>query len=131
RTGRVGLFKSCRPDYADGEQLRDFIYVKDAVEMTLFFLDRPDLSGLFNVGAGQARSWNDLARAVFAAMDREPAIDYIDMPETLRDKYQYYTQADMTRFIATGYDQPTTPLESAVTEYVREYLMEGEYLEAG
>ena len=83
--GRVRLFKSHRPDYGHGQQLRDFIYVKDAVEMTLFFLDNPDLGGLYNIGAGNARSWNDLAGAVFAAMGREPAIDYIDMPESLRE----------------------------------------------
>lgn len=128
--GRVRLFKSHRPDYGDGQQLRDFIYVKDAVEMTLFFLDNPDLGGLFNVGTGNARSWDDLAKAVFAAMGKAPAIDYVDMPDTLRDKYQYFTQADISKLQAAGYAAPTTPLEDAVKDYVQNYLAKEEYLGA-
>lgn len=126
--GRVRLFKSHRPDYGDGQQVRDFIYVKDAVEMTLFFLDNPDVCGLFNIGTGQARSWDDLAKAVFAAMGKAPAIDYVDMPETLRDKYQYFTQAEMGKLRAAGYAAPTLPLEDAVEDYVQNYLMKDEYL---
>jgi len=128
--GRVGLFKSYRPDYADGEQRRDFLYVKDAVAMTLFFLDRPELAGLYNIGTGRARSWNDLVRAVFAAMDRPEAIDYIDMPPEIRDQYQYFTQADMTRLRDAGYDRPITDLETAIADYVQRYLVKGAYLEA-
>lgn len=128
--GRVGLFKSYRPDYGDGEQRRDFLYVKDAVAMTLFFLDRPDLVGLYNIGTGRARSWNDLVMAVFAAMDRPAAIDYIDMPEEIRGQYQYFTEADMTKLRDTGYDEPTTELETAVADYVREYLATDDYLGA-
>ena len=126
--GRVRLFKSHRPDYGHGQQLRDFIYVKDAVEMTLFFLDNPDLGGLYNIGAGNARSWNDLAGAVFAAMGREPAIDYIDMPESLRDKYQYFTQADISKLRDAGCAASITPLEDAVKDYVQNYIMKDDYL---
>ena len=126
--GRVRLFKSHRPDYGHGQQLRDFIYVKDAVEMTLFFLDNPDLGGLYNIGAGAARSWNDLAGAVFAAMGREPVIDYVDMPDALRDKYQYFTQADISKLRDAGCAVPTTPLEDAVKDYVQNYLMKDDYL---
>ncbi|MEN8127942.1 MAG: ADP-glyceromanno-heptose 6-epimerase [Planctomycetota bacterium] len=127
-TGGVKLFKSHRPDYTDGGQLRDFIYVKDAVDMTLFFLGNQDVSGIFNVGTGTARNWNDLAESVFAAMDMEPNIEYIDMPETLRDKYQYFTQATMDKLRAAGCDQDTTPLETAVIDYAQNYLMEEAYL---
>ena len=126
--GRVQLFKSHRPDYGDGQQVRDFIYVKDAVEITLFFLDNPDIGGLFNIGTGNARSWDDLAKAVFAAMGKEPAIDYVDMPETLRDKYQYFTQADIAKLRAAGCTTSTTPLEEAVKDYVQNYLANEEYL---
>ena len=127
-TGGVKLFKSHRPDYTDGGQLRDFIYVKDAVDMTLFFLENQDVSGIFNVGTGNARSWNDLAKATFAAMGIEPKIEYIDMPEILRDKYQYFTQATTDKLLAAGYIKDTTTLEAAITDYVRNYLMKEAYL---
>lgn len=127
-TGGVKLFKSHRPDYADGGQLRDFIYVKDAVDMTLFFLEQPDLGGIFNVGTGIARNWNDLAKATFTAMGIEPKIEYIEMPEVLRDKYQYFTQATMDKLRAAGYAKETTPLETAITDYVQNYLMKDAYL---
>ena len=127
-TGKVRLFRSHRPDYTDGGQLRDFIYVKDAVEMTLFFLENQDIGGIFNVGTGTARSWNDLANATFAAMDIEPNIEYIDMPEHLQGKYQYFTQAAMDKLRAAGYDKDTTTLEAAVTDYVQNYLMKDAYL---
>ena len=127
-TGGVKLFKSHRPDYTDGGQLRDFIYVKDAVDMTLFFLENQDVSGIFNVGTGNARNWNDLANATFTAMGIEPNIEYIDMPEILRDKYQYFTQATMDKLRAAGYEKDTTILEDAITNYVQNYLMKEEYL---
>lgn len=130
--GRVGLFKSYKPDYADGEQKRDFLYVKDAVDMTLFFLDNPKVNGLFNIGTGRAETWNDLANAVFSAMGKKPKIEYIEMPEVLRDKYQYFTQADISKLRNAGYDKETTPLESAIKDYVQNYLRSGNYLgEAG
>lgn len=121
-TGQVQLFRSHRPDYADGEQLRDFVYVKDAVAQTLFYHDRPDVSGLFNCGTGQARSWRDLANAVFAALGREPKIEFIDIPATIREKYQYYTQADTAKTRASGYTRTAYTLEDAVRDYVQNYL---------
>ncbi|HOK96594.1 MAG: ADP-glyceromanno-heptose 6-epimerase [Phycisphaerae bacterium] len=130
QTGSVKLFKSHRPDFPDGGQLRDFIYIKDAVDMTLFFLEHPDTAGIFNIGTGKARNWNDLATAVFNAMGRPVSIEYIPMPEMLRDKYQYFTQADISKLRNAGYDNDTTPLEEAVSDYVKNYLMKGEYLGA-
>lgn len=121
--GRVQLFRSHRPDYADGEQVRDFVYVKDAVAQTLFYHDRPEVSGLFNCGTGRPRSWKDLARAVFAALDREPAIEFIDMPESIRDSYQYFTQADMTKARVAGYTRECRSLEESVRDYVQNHLI--------
>ena len=129
-TGQVKLFKSHRPDFGDGEQLRDFIYIKDTVDMTLFFLDHAELSGLYNVGTGQARNWNDLAKATFAAMGREANIEYIPMPEHLQGKYQYYTQAEISKIRNAGYSKETTTLEDAITDYVQNYLMKDAYLGA-
>lgn len=122
-TGELGLFKSYRPDYADGEQVRDFIYVADAVRQTLFFHRHPDISGIFNCGTGTARTWLDLARAVFAAMGREPKIEFIEMPESMREKYQYHTQADLTKLRRAGYGEPFTSIEDGVRDYVQGYLI--------
>ena len=122
QTGEVKLFKSYRPEYGDGEQVRDFVFVRDAVDVTLFFHDHRDVSGLFNCGTGVARTWNDLVRAVFAALGREPKITYIDMPEALRAKYQYQTQADITKLREAGYDRAVTKLEDGVREYVKNHL---------
>jgi ADP-L-glycero-D-manno-heptose 6-epimerase len=105
--------------------MRDFIYVKDAVEMTLFFLDNPQIAGLFNIGTGKARSWNDLVRAVFAAMNKKAKIEYIEMPESIRSQYQYFTQADITKLRKAGYKKETTALEDAVRDYVQNYLEKG------
>lgn len=127
-TGKVRLFKSYKSEYADGEQKRDFIYIKDAVDMTLFFYDNTQITGLFNIGSGKARTWNDLVKAVFAAMGKEPNIEYIEMPESIRNQYQYFTEADITNLRKTGYDQETTPLEDAVKDYVRNYLQKNGYL---
>src|SRR4029077_4004754 len=125
KTGVIQLFKSYRPQYSDGEQRRDFLYVKDAVDMTLHLAANPAANGIFNIGSGEARTWNDLARAVFAALGREPRIEYIDMPESIRDKYQYFTQADIHKLRSNGYDQPITSLEDAVRDYVVNYLVPG------
>jgi ADP-L-glycero-D-manno-heptose 6-epimerase len=125
QTGTIHLFKSYRPDYRDGEQRRDFLYVKDAAEMTLYLAANPNANGIFNIGSGVARTWNDLARAVFAALGREPCIEYIEMPEAIRDKYQYFTQADIGKLRAAGYDRPITSLENAVRDYVLNYLSRG------
>jgi ADP-L-glycero-D-manno-heptose 6-epimerase len=122
-TGEMVLFKSCRPDYADGEQLRDFIYVKDAVDMTLFLLDRSDINGIFNIGGGTARTWNALAAAIFSALEKPVNVRYIDMPEAIRPKYQYYTCADMAKIRAAGYDGICTTLEDAVADYLKNYLI--------
>jgi ADP-L-glycero-D-manno-heptose 6-epimerase len=124
-TGVIRLFKSYRPEYADGEPRRDFLYVKDAVAMTLHLAANPAANGIFNVGSGKAHSWNELARAIFAALDREPRIEYIEMPESLRDKYQYFTQADIGKLLSTGYMQPVTPFNDAVRDYVVNYLVPG------
>jgi ADP-L-glycero-D-manno-heptose 6-epimerase len=125
KTGVIQLFKSYRSEYRDGEQRRDFLYVKDAVSMTLHLAANPAANGIFNIGAGVARTWNELARAVFAALGREPRIEYIDMPVSIRDKYQYFTQADIGKLRAAGYGQPITSLEDAVRDYVVNYLVPG------
>lgn len=117
------LFKSHNPDYEDGGQLRDFIYVKDCVDVMLFMYDNPNVNGLFNVGTGKARSFKDLAFATFAAANKEPKIQYIDMPNELRGKYQYYTQADMSKLQEAGYSKPFTELEDGVKDYIQNYLM--------
>jgi ADP-L-glycero-D-manno-heptose 6-epimerase len=127
-TGKVRLFKSDRPEYADGGQRRDFVYVKDAVEMTLWFLDHPEHNGVFNVGTGEANDWNRLIGAVFAALGREPAIEYVPMPEELKGRYQYFTRAEMGKLRATGYARPDTRLEDAVADYVRNHLVTGKHL---
>ena len=116
--GRIRLFKSTHPDYSDGGQVRDFIYVRDAVAVTLYFHDHPRVSGLFNCGTGCARSWNDLARAVCAACDCPPAIEYIEMPAALRSAYQNHTQADISKLRTAGYLEPMTSLEEGVGDYV-------------
>ncbi len=122
-TGRMRLFRSVDPAFADGGQMRDFVYVKDCVDIVAWFLQNK-IGGIFNVGSGQARTWNDLAAAVFAAMDLPANIEYVDMPEHLRGKYQNFTQADMTRLAAAGYDNPMHSLKQGVTDYVREYLLQ-------
>lgn len=118
----VQLFRSHREGYADGGQLRDFVYVDDVVDIIAWLLGSRDVSGVFNAGSGRARSFADLATATFAAADREPRIDYIDMPEVLREKYQYFTEADMSRVRAAGYDGQSTPLEEGVRRYVQDFL---------
>jgi ADP-L-glycero-D-manno-heptose 6-epimerase len=117
------LFRSYRADYRDGGQLRDFVYVKDCVDIVVWLLRNPQVNGLFNVGTGKARSWLDLAHATFAAIDRAPAIEFIEMPAQLIDKYQYFTEAQTARLRAAGYAKPFTTLEAGVADYVRGYLM--------
>ncbi|QQS36059.1 MAG: ADP-glyceromanno-heptose 6-epimerase [Ignavibacteriales bacterium] len=127
-TGKVKLFKSRNADYKDGEQMRDFVYVKDAVDMTLFFVDKKDRNGIFNVGAGKARTWNDLVKAIFSAMNKELKIEYIDLPDHLAGKYQYFTEAVLDKIKKAGYNKPLTPLEDGVTDYVKNYLLKKSYL---
>jgi ADP-L-glycero-D-manno-heptose 6-epimerase len=122
-TGKLRLFRSHRPDFEHGEQRRDFLYVKDALAMTLHLAERPEAVGIFNIGSGHASTWNEVADALFAALDRETTVEYVDMPEAIREKYQYFTQAELTRLRSAGYDRPVTPLADAITEYVREYIL--------
>ena len=122
QTGVVKLFKSYLPEYKDGEQVRDFVYVKDAVEVCLHFARNQRASGIFNVGTGTCRTWLDLARATFAAMGREPKIEFIEMPASLRAKYQYRTEADISKLRQAGFDQPMTTLEDGVRDYVTTWL---------
>lgn len=126
--GRVALFKSYRPEFRDGEQRRDFLYVKDAVEMTLA-VAQSDASGLVNVGSGRAQTWLDLVRPIFAALDVPERIEFIEMPELLRPKYQYSTQARIDRLRASGYDAPVSTLDDAVRDYVINYLKPGRVLD--
>jgi ADP-L-glycero-D-manno-heptose 6-epimerase len=119
----IRLFKSYRKDFRDGEQKRDFLYVKDAVAMTLHLAANKKANRLFNIGSGEARTWIDLANSVFAALGKKPKIEFIEMPETIRDKYQYFTQADISRLRATGYKDKITSLENAVADYVQNYLV--------
>jgi ADP-L-glycero-D-manno-heptose 6-epimerase len=127
-TGKVRLFKSYQPEYADGEQVRDFLYVKDAVNMTLFFFDNPYINGIFNIGTGEIRTWNDLVIAVFVGMGRKPNIEYIEMPASIRNQYQYFTQADLSKLRRAGYSKQTTPLEDAIRDYIQNYLEKDMYL---
>ena len=128
-TGQIQLFKSYRPDYQDGEQKRDFLYVKDAVEMTIFLATNPSARGIYNLGYGRARTWVDLANAVFQALGKSPKIEFIDMPEPLRGHYQYFTEAKIEKLIGLGFKGPRFPLEEAVTDYVQNYLLPGQPLE--
>jgi ADP-L-glycero-D-manno-heptose 6-epimerase len=121
-TGVVKLFKSYRPDFKDGGQQRDFIYVKDAVKITLYFLERPELNGLYNAGTGKPRNFNDLAAAVFSALNMQNKIEYVDMPEGLEKKYQYFTQAQTGKLLASGFDHEFSSLEDSVRDYVQNYL---------
>ncbi len=121
-TGKVRLFKSANPDYADGEQMRDFVYVKDAVAVTLSFIENTKGNGLFNCGSGRARTWRDLVTAVFRAVNRPVNIDFIEMPETLKGKYQYFTEAKMEKLRAAIDMQPFFTLEDAVKDYVETHL---------
>jgi len=126
-TGKLQLFKSGNHEYADGEFGRDFVYVKDAVDMTLFFMEN-QTGGLFNIGSGAMNTWNALADAIFAALDRSRNVEFVEMPESLRDRYQYHTQADLMRLHTAGYAAETTPLDEAVADYVRNYLIPGRHL---
>ncbi len=122
QSGRVKLFKSYRPEYGDGEQRRDFIYVKDAVAISLHFLERPEVNGIFNAGTGIPRTFKNLALAVFSALDMEPNIQFIDMPDGLEKRYQYYTCADTAKLRAGGFEREFLSLEESVKDYVTAFL---------
>ncbi len=126
-TGKMKLFRSHRPDFEDGQQLRDFIYVIDVVEVLMYFIKNPWQSGLYNLGTGKARSFLDLTLATFAAMGKEPVIEFIDTPLDIRDKYQYFTEANMQKVLNAGYRKVFTPLEMGVRDYVKNYLIPGKY----
>ncbi len=129
-SGRIRLFQSCRPEYGDGEQRRDFVYVKDCADIIWWLLEHSEANGLFNVGSGRARTWNDLARAVFAALSLDPEIEYMEMPEGLRNRYQYYTRAEMRTLPEAGCPVEPMSLEAAVADYIGNYLQQDDpYLE--
>jgi ADP-L-glycero-D-manno-heptose 6-epimerase len=125
-SGRLALFRSERPDYEDGGQKRDFVHVKDCAALVVWLLENPAVNGVLNMGTGKARTWNDLARAVFTALDRPPLIEYVDMPEALKKKYQYFTEADMGWMERAGCPVTFRGLEEGVGDYVRGYLSDGE-----
>jgi ADP-L-glycero-D-manno-heptose 6-epimerase len=126
-SGKVKLFRSHRPDYKDGMQLRDFIYVKDVVDVLYFLMKRGEQPGIFNLGTGRARTFYDLASAVFKSLDIPEKIEFIDTPVDIRDKYQYFTEAEMGKLRNTGYDDPFYTLEEGVEEYVKEFLITGRH----
>jgi ADP-L-glycero-D-manno-heptose 6-epimerase len=128
KTGKVKLFKSYRKEFKDGEQKRDFIYIKDVVDiMYQIIIEREDIKGIINIGSGKARAWNDLVYSVFNALGMPPNIEYIDMPLSMRDKYQYFTQAELSKLKKFGLRLNFTSLEDAVKDYI-EYLKKGAYL---
>jgi ADP-L-glycero-D-manno-heptose 6-epimerase len=121
-TGNFSLFKSYRSDYQDGEQKRDFVYIKDCTDIMRWLLENPAVNGIFNVGSGSARTWNDLLAAIFSALSLPPKINYIEMPESLRNQYQYFTEAPMQKLKAAGYRPPLTSLEAGVSDYIVHFL---------
>lgn len=127
-TGAMKLFRSHNPDFKDGEQLRDFIYVKDLTDVIIFLITKHPTSGIYNLGTGKARTFLDLVRATFKAMGKEEHISFIDTPEDIRDKYQYFTEADINKLRNVGYALPFTSLEEGVEDYVTNYLQDGKYL---
>ncbi|MDI1233063.1 MAG: ADP-glyceromanno-heptose 6-epimerase [bacterium] len=128
KNGELKLFRSHHPDYADGGQMRDFVYVKDVMNVLYFWLHHRKDNGIYNLGSGTARTFNDLGKAVFASLDLQPAIEYIDTPADIRDKYQYFTEADMSKLKSVGYAIPFHTLEEGTADYVKNYLMEAKIL---
>lgn len=126
--GVMTLFKSAHPDFADGEFKRDFLYVPEAVAVTMFLLGQPEPAGVYNIGSGQASSWNELAAAMFAALDRPKKIDYIAMPETIRSQYQYFTQADISKLRQSGFGQSFQSLQKSINDYIQHYLLPHRHL---
>ena len=127
-TEKMKLFRSHNPDYRDGEQMRDFIYVKDLIDVCIFFMHHRKNSGIYNLGSGKARTFKDLVTNTFIAMGKTPDISYIDTPEDIRDKYQYFTEANMNKLVSIGYTRPFTSLEDGVDDYVKNYLSSSAYL---
>ena len=127
KTEGMKLFRSHNPEYKDGEQLRDFVYVKDVVNVCLFLMNKKPQSGIYNLGSGKARTFLDLTKNTFKAMEKEANIGFVDTPEDIRDKYQYFTEANMTKLVNAGYDTPFTTLEKGVEDYVKNYLIPNKY----
>ncbi len=129
-TGKINLFKSYLPQYSDGQQKRDFIYIKEAVGKVACFINNPSVNGIFNIGSGKARTWNDLAYAIFKALNKEPQINYIDMPEALKKKYQYFTEAEMNKFESQFVHEKIEKysLEEGVNDYISNYLEKNAFL---
>ena len=127
-TGKLRLFRSYKSEYLDGEQVRDFIYIKDAVSMTLYFLGNREIGGLFNVGSGIPRTWNDLAKALFQSMEKETNIEYVDMPKSIRNQYQYHTCGEITKIKNSGCVISITSLEDGIQDYVKNYLLYKKHL---
>jgi len=125
--GKVKLFKSHKPDFKDGEQLRDFVYVKDVVDICFWLMDNKPASGLYNLGTGKARTFKDLVTAIFKSLEKEPVIEFIDTPVDIRDKYQYFTEADMTKIRNAGYKEDFYSLEEGVETYVKNFLTGHKY----
>lgn len=125
-TGTVRLFRSYKPEYVDGGQMRDFVYIKDCVEVMWWLLQYPKINGIFNLGTGKARTWNDLIQAVFSAMNVKPYIEYFDMPPEIRNQYQYFTEARMDKLPRAGYPVNFLPLEMAVQDYIANYLQKSD-----
>lgn len=121
-TGKARLFKSDNPSYKDGEQRRDFLYVKDAVDMTLYFMQNKIVNGIYNIGTGKANTFNDFVKPIFKALKKKEIIEFFEMPEILKEKYQYFTEADTNKLQSTGYDKELTPIDEAVNDYVKNYL---------
>jgi len=126
-SGKVKLFKSHKPEYKDGEQLRDFVYVKDVVDICYWLMNEKPASGLYNLGTGKARTFKDLVTAIFKSLDKEPVIEFIDTPLDIRDKYQYFTEADMNKLRNAGYKEDFYSLEEGVETYVKNFLIEKKY----
>ena len=126
-SGKVKLFKSHKPEYKDGEQLRDFVYVKDVVDICYWLMNEKPASGLYNLGTGKARTFKDLVTAIFKSLDKEPVIEFIDTPLDIRDKYQYFTEADMTKLRDAGYKEDFYSLEEGVETYVKNFLLDKKY----
>ena len=122
KEGKIRLFKSYHPDYADGGQLRDFVYTKDVAQVLIWFFRNPEKNGIFNLGTAKARNWNDLAGGIFKALGLENNIEYIEMPDNLKNQYQYYTEANLDKLISAGYQEPFSSLEDSIADYVKEYL---------
>ncbi|RLD11446.1 MAG: ADP-glyceromanno-heptose 6-epimerase [Chlamydiae bacterium] len=119
----IRLFKSYNPEYSDGGQTRDFVYVKDVLNVMAYFFEHPDIGGIYNIGTGKAQSWNELANAMFAALNVKGEIEYIDMPDQLKDKYQYFTKADLTKLRRAGCDYEFMTLKDSIADYIQNHLM--------